>query len=154
MKSSGISTATSEKVSEMMVKAISREPFSAASSGGAPASMWRADVLDDDDRVVDDEAGGDHQRHQRQVVDREAGEVHEAEGADERDGDGDAGNDGGGECFSGRQRWTASDQGDGEQQARPARRAPRARMVTVAVGEHRDVDRRRQRRLQLRQLPA
>jgi hypothetical protein len=42
MKSSGISTAISEKVSEMMVKPISREPFSAASSGGTPASMWRA----------------------------------------------------------------------------------------------------------------
>ncbi len=42
MKSSGISTATSEKVSEMMVKAISREPLSAASSGGWPSSMWRA----------------------------------------------------------------------------------------------------------------
>ena len=42
------------------------------------------DVLDDHDRVVDHEARGDHQRHQRQVVDREAGEVHEGEGADER----------------------------------------------------------------------
>ena len=42
MKSSGISTAISEKVSEMMVKPISREPFSAASSGGEPCSMWRA----------------------------------------------------------------------------------------------------------------
>ena len=39
MKSSGISTATSEKVSEMMVKAICSEPLSAAWSGGSPASM-------------------------------------------------------------------------------------------------------------------
>src|SRR3954454_18286444 len=32
------------------------------------------DVLDDDDGVVDHEAGGDHQRHQRKVIDRETGE--------------------------------------------------------------------------------
>ena len=38
MKSSGISTAISEKVSEMMVKPICSEPFSAACSGGSPAS--------------------------------------------------------------------------------------------------------------------
>jgi hypothetical protein len=38
MKSSGISTATSEKVSEMMVKAICFEPFSAAAIGSSPSS--------------------------------------------------------------------------------------------------------------------
>jgi hypothetical protein len=36
MKSSGISTAISEKVSEMMVKPISRAPSSAASRGDLP----------------------------------------------------------------------------------------------------------------------
>ena len=39
MNSSGISTATSEKVREMMVKPISPAPFSAASSGFSPFSM-------------------------------------------------------------------------------------------------------------------
>ncbi len=39
MNSSGISTAISEKVSEMMVKAICSEPFSAACNGGSPASI-------------------------------------------------------------------------------------------------------------------
>ncbi len=39
MNSSGISTAISEKVSEMMVKPISPAPFSAASSGFSPFSM-------------------------------------------------------------------------------------------------------------------
>ena len=39
MKSSGINTAISEIVSEMMVKPICREPLSAASSGGSPSSM-------------------------------------------------------------------------------------------------------------------
>ena len=41
MKSSGISTAISDSVSEMMVKPICSAPFSAAASGGSPASMWR-----------------------------------------------------------------------------------------------------------------
>ena len=35
------------------------------------------DVLDHDDRVVDDEAGGDGQRHQRQIVEAEAEQVHD-----------------------------------------------------------------------------
>jgi hypothetical protein len=38
MKSSGISTATSENVSEMMVKAICCEPISAASMRSLPSS--------------------------------------------------------------------------------------------------------------------
>ena len=41
------------------------------------------DVLDDHDRIVDDEAGGDRQRHQRQVVDRESRQIHHAESTDE-----------------------------------------------------------------------
>ena len=39
MKSSGISTAISENVSEMIVKAICSVPLSAASSGYSPFSM-------------------------------------------------------------------------------------------------------------------
>ncbi len=39
MKSSGISTAMSETVSDRIVKPICSEPFSAASSGGSPSSM-------------------------------------------------------------------------------------------------------------------
>ena len=41
MNSSGISTATSDTVSEMIVKPICSAPFTAASSGFAPRSMWR-----------------------------------------------------------------------------------------------------------------
>ena len=44
--------------------------------GGARTEAERAlarDVLDDDDGVVDDEAGREHEREQRQDVDREAG---------------------------------------------------------------------------------
>ena len=42
MNSSGISTATSETVSDTSVKPISFAPASAASIGGLPASRWRA----------------------------------------------------------------------------------------------------------------
>ena len=41
MNSSGMNTAISDNVSEMTVKPISRAPFSAASSGFSPSSMWR-----------------------------------------------------------------------------------------------------------------
>ena len=55
------------------------------------------DVLDHDDGVVDYEAGGDGERHHGEVVEAVAGQIHDAEGADERDGHGDAGDDGRGE---------------------------------------------------------
>ena len=41
MNSTGMNTATSDSVIERMVKPISREPSSAACSGGLPISMWR-----------------------------------------------------------------------------------------------------------------
>ena len=41
ISSTGMNTAISENVIEMMVKPISREPFSAASNGRMPLSMWR-----------------------------------------------------------------------------------------------------------------
>nr|WP_237567274.1 hypothetical protein [Burkholderia pseudomallei] len=50
------------------------------------------DVLEHDDRVVDDEARRDDERHQRQVVQREAEQIHRAERADDRDRHRDARN--------------------------------------------------------------
>ncbi len=41
ISSTGMNTAISEKVIDRMVKPISREPFSAASNGRMPPSMWR-----------------------------------------------------------------------------------------------------------------
>ena len=61
-------TAISETVSDTTVKPISRAPSRAAFSGFSPFRQ-SDDVLDHDDRIVDDEAGGDGQRHQREVVD-------------------------------------------------------------------------------------
>ena len=46
------------------------------------------DVLDDDDRVVDDDADGQHDAEQGQRVDREAEQLDEGEGADQRHRDG------------------------------------------------------------------
>ena len=51
------------------------------------------DVLDHDDGVVDDKAGGDGQRHQRKVVDAVPDQIHDREGADQGDRHDDAGND-------------------------------------------------------------
>ena len=50
-------------------------------------------VLDHDDGVVDHEADRDRERHQRQVVDREAGDPHHRAGAGERQRHRDAGGD-------------------------------------------------------------
>jgi hypothetical protein len=41
MSSSGMNTATSDRLIDSTVKAISREPRSAASNGGTPFSTWR-----------------------------------------------------------------------------------------------------------------
>ncbi len=41
MNSTGMNTATSDSVIEMMVKPTSLEPLKAASIGFSPASMWR-----------------------------------------------------------------------------------------------------------------
>ena len=41
ISSSGMKTATSDRVIETIVKPISREPARAASSGRSPASIWR-----------------------------------------------------------------------------------------------------------------
>ncbi len=53
------------------------------------------DVFDDDDGVVDDETGGESDAEEREGVDAEAEDLDEGEGTDERNGDGDGGNDGG-----------------------------------------------------------
>ena len=71
MKMTGMNTATSEIVIEMMVKPISRDPFSAACSTGFALFAMAHDVLEHDDRVVDDEADRQRQRHQRQIVEAE-----------------------------------------------------------------------------------
>jgi hypothetical protein len=80
----GMNTAISDSVIESTVKPTSRDPASAASMRGMPASMRRWMFSRTTIASSTTNPGGDGQRHQRKVVDREAGDVHERERADER----------------------------------------------------------------------
>ena len=82
----------SETVREIIVKPICSEPLSAASSGDIAFFDVTADVFDHDDGVVDDETGGDGERHERKVVERVAAEVHHAKSADDGERHGQGGN--------------------------------------------------------------
>ena len=84
MKRSGIRTAISETVSEMMVKPISPAPVSAACKRRVAALDIARDVFDHHDRVVDHEAARDGERHEGEIVEREAEQVHSGECANER----------------------------------------------------------------------
>src|ERR1700731_744479 len=57
-----------------------------------------ADILDHDDGVVDDEAGGNGEGHERKIVQAVAEKIHDREGSDQRKRNGNAGNDGGAEA--------------------------------------------------------
>src|SRR5579859_6256665 len=53
------------------------------------------DVFDHDDGVVNDEARRDGERHEGKIVEAVAEQIHDAESSDERERDGNAGDDGG-----------------------------------------------------------
>ena len=93
ISSSGMNTATSERLIETMVKPISPAPLSAASSGVSPVLDMADDVLQHDDRIVHHEADGDRQPHQRQVVEAVAEQIHHRERPGQRQRHGDAGDD-------------------------------------------------------------
>ena len=63
MKNTGMNTATSEMVIDMMVKVISREPLSAASIGIEARLAVADDVLEHHDRIVDHETDRERERH-------------------------------------------------------------------------------------------
>jgi hypothetical protein len=108
------------------------------------------DVLDHDDRVVHHEAGGNGERHQAQVVQAVAQQVHEPEGADERDGHRDAGDDGGAQAAQ-KGKDHQHHQHHGQHQFHLDvfhRRAD----AGGAVAQHVDLQPRRKARLQLGQL--
>ena len=107
------------------------------------------DVLEHDDRVVDDKTNRDSQRHQRQIVEAVAQQVHDRESADQRQRHSDA------RDYCGPQATQEDedhhhDEGDGEQQ-RELNVGDRGADRLRAVAQHLDLDRRRDRRLQLRQ---
>jgi hypothetical protein len=126
----------------MMVKPISREPLIAACNGVSPKFDVADDVLEHDDRVVDDEADRERQRQQRQVVEAEAERVHRGEGADHRDRQGQRRDD--------RRRQVAQEQQD-DQDDQEAGDDQRELHVVIALAdrdaavvERRHLDRRRQ----------
>ena len=84
MNSTGMNTAASDSVIDRMVKPISFEPSSVACSGALAHLHVARDVLQHHDRVVHDEADAQRQRHQRQVVEAVAEQVHHGERADDR----------------------------------------------------------------------
>ena len=114
-----------------------------------PILEMAVDVLEHDDRVVDDKANRDRQRHQRQIVEAVAQHVHDRESADKRQRHGDARD----YCrpqAAQENEDNRHDESDGEQQCKlnvGDGSADRLR----AVAQHLDLDRRRDGRLQLRQ---
>ena len=86
MKRTGMNTATSDSVIETIVNPISFEPRERRRHRVLALLHVPHDVLEHDDRVVDDEADRERQRHQRQVVEAVAEQVHRGERADDRRG--------------------------------------------------------------------
>ena len=94
MNSSGMNAAISEMLIETTVKPICRAPSMRGAQRRHALLQIAEHVLDHHDGVVDHEADRDRERHQREVVDREAGHPHQRAGAGERQRHGDAGGDG------------------------------------------------------------
>ena len=89
MSRMGMKTAISDVLIESTVKPISLRALHRGVEGLHAHLEIAGDVLDDHDGVVDHEAGGDGERHQREVVDGVAQQVHHAEGAHQRERHGD-----------------------------------------------------------------
>src|SRR4029078_7217467 len=110
------------------------------------------DVLQHHDRVVDDEADREDQRHHRQVVEREVGQRHHREGAEDRERQRQRRN-------QRRRAAVQEDEDDGDdqqqrQQHRPLDVTERIADVPRAVAANGQVDRGRQLRLERRQQLA
>ena len=89
----GMKTAISDMLMEKTVKPISCAPLQRRGKRLHAGFEMARDVLHHHDGVVDHESRGDGERHQREVVERVAEQVHHGEGADERNRNGDAGNE-------------------------------------------------------------
>ena len=83
MNKSGMKTATSETLRDTTVNPICFAPLRAASSGAIARFDVTHDILNHHNRIVDDEAGRDGQRHQGKIIEAESGQIHDAECADE-----------------------------------------------------------------------
>ena len=108
-------TAISEVLMERTVKPISSRAVHRGVEGLHALFEIARDVLDDHDGVVDNEAGGDGERHQREIVDGVAEQIHHAEGADQRERHGD-GRDERGPDFAQEEEDDQHDQQDADDQ--------------------------------------
>ena len=75
MKSSGMKTAMSERLSEMTVKPICLRALERGLHRRVAHLDEADDVLDHHDGVIHDEPGGDGQGHERKIVQAEADAV-------------------------------------------------------------------------------
>ena len=85
MNAIGTNTATIANVVAITARPISSVPSRAAVAWSLPMPEVAHDVLAHDDRVVDQQADAQRQRHQRQEVEREAERVQRDERRDDRD---------------------------------------------------------------------
>ena len=90
-KARGRKTRIVVSVEPMTAPLISRLARSIGLVAGLPLGQVPRDVLDDDHRVVDDQADGHGQAAQRHQVERVAGQVEEDEGDDQAQRDGQRG---------------------------------------------------------------
>ena len=83
MNSTGMKTATSEIVIEIIVKPISREADSAACMRDSPISMWRTMFSSITMASSTTKPTRQRERHEREIVQAVAQQVHHREGADD-----------------------------------------------------------------------
>jgi hypothetical protein len=84
MNSSGMSTAMSEMVSERMVKPICAAPFERGLHGWDAFFDVAHNIFDHNDRIIDHKTSGDCERHERQVIQAVAQQIHHPAGPDQR----------------------------------------------------------------------
>ena len=143
-------TAISEMLIDITVKPTSPAPTRAAWTRPHARLEIAGDVLEHDDRVVDDEAGRDGQRHQGQDVEAEARQIHCPERADDRERHRDRRNEG-------RANVAQKEENDQRDEPDRDRQGPfgvlqRSADRVASVGGERHVDRGRHRGEQVRQL--
>ena len=85
MNATGTNTATIANVVAITARPISSVPSRAAVAWSLPMRQVAHDVLAHDDRVVDQQADAQRQRHQRHEVEREAERVERDERRDHGD---------------------------------------------------------------------
>ena len=93
MNKTGMKTAESDSVMEMIVKPISFEPLSAASIGGSPFSMWRTIFSSMTMASSTTKPTHKRQRHERKIVEAVTEQRHHRERADDGHRQREAGNE-------------------------------------------------------------